>query len=144
MRPIQNGRHFADDIFKCISLNENLWISNKISLKCAPLCLIDNMAELVQIMDWRQLSETMLVCSTDAYMRHSHICISIWNHRRIVVSYSSNTPWGLLDFIPKVTFLTWIDGHLKFSKVLLVSPYISATLGKRGISGAIVWIINTC
>ena len=28
LRPRQNGRHFPDDIFKCIYLNENLWISN--------------------------------------------------------------------------------------------------------------------
>ena len=27
--PIQNGSHFADDIFKCISLNENVWIRLK-------------------------------------------------------------------------------------------------------------------
>ena len=26
LRPRQNGRHFADDIFKCIFLNENVWI----------------------------------------------------------------------------------------------------------------------
>ena len=31
-----NGRHFADDIFKCIFLNENVWISLKISLKFVP------------------------------------------------------------------------------------------------------------
>ena len=28
LRPRQNGRHFADDIFKCIFLNENVWIRN--------------------------------------------------------------------------------------------------------------------
>ena len=33
LRPRQNGCHFTDDIFKCIILNENFWISNKISLK---------------------------------------------------------------------------------------------------------------
>ena len=33
LRPRQNGRHFADDIYKCIFLNENVWISIKISLK---------------------------------------------------------------------------------------------------------------
>ena len=27
LRPWQNARHFADDIFKCIFLNENIWIS---------------------------------------------------------------------------------------------------------------------
>ena len=32
----QNGCHFADDIFKCIFLNENVWIPIKISLKFLP------------------------------------------------------------------------------------------------------------
>ena len=34
-RPRQNGRHFADadDIIKCIFLNENVWISIEILLK---------------------------------------------------------------------------------------------------------------
>ena len=33
LRPRQNGRHFADDLFKCIFLmNENIWIQNKIPL----------------------------------------------------------------------------------------------------------------
>ena len=33
LRPRQNGRHFADDNFKCLFLNENVWNSIKISLK---------------------------------------------------------------------------------------------------------------
>ena len=36
LRPRQNGRHFADDIFKCIFLNENVWISQTIPLKFIP------------------------------------------------------------------------------------------------------------
>ena len=32
LRPRQNGRHVSDDIFKCIFLNENVWISLKIWL----------------------------------------------------------------------------------------------------------------
>ena len=36
LRPRQNGRHFPDDIFKCISLKENVWISIKMSLKFVP------------------------------------------------------------------------------------------------------------
>ena len=32
----QNGLDFADDIFKCIFLNENLWILSKISMKYVP------------------------------------------------------------------------------------------------------------
>ena len=36
LKPRQNCRHFADDIFKCIFLNENVWISFKISMKFVP------------------------------------------------------------------------------------------------------------
>ena len=33
---MQNGRYFADDIFKCIFLYENVWIPIKISMKFVP------------------------------------------------------------------------------------------------------------
>ena len=36
MRPRQNGRHFAEDSFKRIFMNENVRISIKISLKFVP------------------------------------------------------------------------------------------------------------
>ena len=36
LRPRQNGHHFADDIFKCIFFNENVWISLKITLRIVP------------------------------------------------------------------------------------------------------------
>ena len=42
-----NGRYFADDIFKCIFLNENIWISINISLKFAPKGQINNIPTLV-------------------------------------------------------------------------------------------------
>ena len=42
LRPRQNGRHFPDDIFKGIFLNENEWISLKISLKFALKVRINN------------------------------------------------------------------------------------------------------
>ena len=62
----QNGRHFADDVFKCIFLNENVWFSLDISLKFVPKVLINNIPTLVQIMTRRlnganPLSEAMLV-----------------------------------------------------------------------------------
>ena len=66
LRPRQNRRHFADDIFKCIFLNENVWIAIKISLKFVPKGPINNISALVQIMAWRRpgdkpLSEPMMV-----------------------------------------------------------------------------------
>ena len=66
LRPRQNGRHLLDDIFKWIFLNENVWISIKISLKFVPRGPISNIPALVQIMAWRRpgdkpLSEPMMV-----------------------------------------------------------------------------------
>ena len=43
LRPKENGRHFADDIF----LNENVWIPVKISLKFVPKGPINNIPALV-------------------------------------------------------------------------------------------------
>ena len=75
LRPRQNGPHFPDDIFKCIFLNENVWISIKISLKFALKSLINNIPALVQIMAWRRqggmpLSEPMVV------RLPMHICVT--------------------------------------------------------------------
>ena len=36
LRPRQNGRHLPDDIFKCIFLNENVWMSLKITQIVSP------------------------------------------------------------------------------------------------------------
>ena len=69
LRPRQNGRHFADDIFKCIFLNDNIWIPINISLKFVPKGPINNIPALVQIMAWRRpgdkpLSKPMMVSLT--------------------------------------------------------------------------------
>ena len=47
LRPRKNGRHFADDTFKYIFLNENVIISFEISLKFVPKGPIDNISALV-------------------------------------------------------------------------------------------------
>ena len=75
LRPGKNGRHFADDIFKCIFLNENAWIPTKISLKFVPQGPINNIPALVQIMAWRRpgdkpLSEPMMASLP------THICVT--------------------------------------------------------------------
>ena len=46
VRMRQNGRHFADNIFKCIFLNENFWIQIKNSLKFVPKGPINNIPGL--------------------------------------------------------------------------------------------------
>ena len=75
LRPRQNGRHFADDDFKRIFLNENVWISIDISLKFISKGPIDNIPALVPIMAWRRsgdkpLSEPMIV------RLPTHICVT--------------------------------------------------------------------
>ena len=50
LRPRQNGRHFADAIFKRIFFNENVWISIEISLKFVPKGPINKIPALFQIM----------------------------------------------------------------------------------------------
>ena len=42
LMPRQHGRYFIDDIFKCIFLNENVWILLTISLKLVPKFPINN------------------------------------------------------------------------------------------------------
>ena len=66
LRPRQYGRHFPDDVFKCIGVNENMSILITISLKFVCMVLINNTPSLVQIMAWcrsgdKQLSEPMMV-----------------------------------------------------------------------------------
>ena len=86
LRLRQNGCRFADDIFKCVLLNENVWTSIKISLKFVPKGLINNIPALVQIMAWhwpggKALSEAMMVklhTHIYIYMHHSANCDFVW------------------------------------------------------------------
>ena len=111
LRPRQNGRHFADDIFKYIFLNENVSISLKISLKFVPKVPINNILALVQIMTWRRpgdqpLSEPMMVsllthiCFTRAqwvnwfeYCQHNRSCLVF------CISRCPNMPYKCIVFI---------------------------------------------
>ena len=66
LRMRQNGCHFADNVFKSIFLNENVWILIIIALKYVPEGPNNNIPALVQIMAWRRsgdkpLSEPMIV-----------------------------------------------------------------------------------
>ena len=93
LRPRQNGCHFADNIFKCIFLNENVWISIKISLNFVPRGPIKDIPALVQIMAWRcpgakPLSEPMMVSFL------THICVTRpqWVNWRLSVIFK-HPPW---------------------------------------------------
>ena len=47
LSPRQNGGHFAKDIFKCIIMNKNVWISIEISPKFVPKYPIKNIQSLL-------------------------------------------------------------------------------------------------
>ena len=73
--PLDKMAILADDIFKCIFLNENDIILIQISLKFVPKGLIDNDTALVDVKVSRRtgekpLPEPMPTQFTDAYMRH--------------------------------------------------------------------------
>ena len=75
LRPRQNGRHFADDTFNHIFVNENVRISIKFSLKFVPKSPINIHPALVQIMAWHRpgnkpLSEPVMVSLL------THICVT--------------------------------------------------------------------
>ena len=112
--PGQNGRHFTDNIFKSIFLNENVSILILISLKFVPNGLIDNTAALVWVMAWRwtgdkPLPEPMLTHFTEVGWGSPKWKMNIW-----VEHYASNAAISFdlghdLDLgfsIFKVKFLT--------------------------------------
>ena len=107
MRPTQNGRYFPDDIFKCIFLNENVWISIKISLKCVPKGRVNNVPALLQIMAWRRpgdkpLSEPMMVSLP------THICVSR-------PQWVKHIQWFHITWNIFVTCWLWSTSKCKFS-----------------------------
>ena len=75
LRPRRNEQKLADDIFKCIFFNENVWLSIKISLKFVPKGPINNIPALVQIMAWRRSGDKPLSESTMVILP-THICVT--------------------------------------------------------------------
>ena len=71
--PGQNGHHFADDIFRCIFMNEKFCILIKISLELVPMGPNDKNPALVQTRAWLRIaiSHHLKKCSLDS---RTHIC----------------------------------------------------------------------
>ena len=108
LRPRQNGHLFADDTFKRIFLNENIRISNKISLKFVPKGLINNIPAFVLIMAWRRpgdlsLSEPMLVRSL------THICLT-------------RPQWVIYEYFDSILSWTWLTGFWNGTNVFVAQP----------------------
>ena len=136
LRPRQNGRHFADDIFKRLFLNENIWIPMKISLKFVPKCSINNIPALVQIMAWRrpgdkQLSELMMInlpthicvtrpqwvnVQTDMKFHHSSSCLSRVGRRCKKFGVSLHWPYDI--YVENVHFHWFCQITAYFGSIL--------------------------
>ena len=79
--PRQNGRHFADQIFRYIFDNEKLCILLRISLKFVHTGPVANKPTLVQIMAWhlsvnKPLSEPLMAQFTDVYI-YIYVCVCV-------------------------------------------------------------------
>ena len=107
LRPRQNGRHFPDDIFKWIFLNENVWISINISLNFVPNGPINNNPILVQIMAWcrpgdKPLFEPMMV----SLLTHIYVTRPQWVKPKLEVLSRAKITTHILW--PKTSFvLIW-------------------------------------
>ena len=72
----KNGRQFPDDIFKCIFVDEKVWIFLKISLKFVSKFRIYNIPALAQIMAWRRSGDKPLLEQTMVSLL-THICVTL-------------------------------------------------------------------
>ena len=127
LRPRRNEQHFADDIFKRIFFNKNVWISITISLKFVPKGPINNIPALVQIMAWRRpgdkpLSEPMMVRST------THICVT----RPQWVKMASKGETIIAGF------------HMIIHVFMVINVPTSATLMKMTFERSFVSIVFKC
>ena len=136
LRPRQNGCHFPDNIFKCIFLNEEVWIAIKISLKFVRKSPVYNIPALVQIMAWRRprekpLSEPMMVSLRRIYML---LCLDNLKHKsdfeltkeKTLHISPSLVSWGM----PLVSKWEKIDCIITAHPVLLTRILTRITLNK--------------
>ena len=126
VRPRQNGRHFADDTFNRIFVNENVRIAIEFSLKFVLKRPINNIPALVQIMAWRRrlqatchdLNQWWLIyrrinaslglneltipsqgpCNLKPYVLNCSGTLQIWTSIHILHNFSSSKWWKLWKF----------------------------------------------
>ena len=94
--------HFPDDIFKCIFLNENVWISIKNFIEVVPKVPINNIPALVQIMAWRRLGDKPLYEPMIVSLL-THICVMLtklwWPRSMAPYGVTSHHEGRLVHFI---------------------------------------------
>ena len=116
LRPRQDGRHFADDIFMCIFLNENCCILIKFSLVYVRKGPTDNDPALVEIMAWRRsgnkpLSKPMMIALP------THICVTRpqWVNIAVILIPSKTNMLALLQMKKKAYVHSWCN-YVMFTK----------------------------
>ena len=113
LRPRQNGRHFPDDSFKWIFLNENVWISIEVSLKFVPNGSINNVPALVQIMACRLTGANL----NQWWLVHWRIYASLGLNELINVIRTYSTGYMSRIWTIYITYLhisTYISGRCVF------------------------------
>ena len=128
LSPRQDGRHFADDIFKCIFLNENVWIPIKISLKFVPKGPINNIPAWLGAI--QALFEPMMV----------NLPTHVWSGKNIpiimhTVQVMFCCGWQLPIFF-KVTWLTLGQQYIIFQHYW---SFVSDSTGHGWISKEQWW-----
>ena len=96
--PGQNGRLFADDIFRCIFVNEQFCFFIKISLKFVPKSPIDNNPALVKIMAWHRIGDKPLSEPMLTYF-HWRIYVALWGKELknpLEFKYLPDKSWNLI------------------------------------------------
>ena len=92
LRPKRNRRHLADNIFKCIFLNENVLLAIKISLEFIP---IESISALGQIMAWHRPGAS----------HYLNLCCVVYS--RIHASLGLNELMVVLRYVHCVTRFEW-------------------------------------
>ena len=139
LRPRQNGRHFADGIFKCIFLNENIWIPIKISLKFVPKGPINNNPSLVQIMVWRRLGAKPL---SEPMMGSllTHICVTLpqWVNNGLLADSTKPLPEPILTYHQtiKVQWHSAISWGIPQSSIIKINSIITVLKFHSNLLGA--------
>ena len=143
LRQRQNDRHFADDTFNRIFMNENVRILIKFSLKLVPRGPVNNIPALVQIMAWRHpggtpLSEPVMgsllthICVTrPQWVKMPCLSHAIWHGAYLKIYCSGQFPVESIEF-----HLHLISVHqLMWGSIILINKRL-----RNLISGNYIWL----
>ena len=133
LRPKRNRRHFADDIFKCIFLNENVLLAIKISLEFIPKGPIKSISALGQIMAWRRPGDKPL---------SEPICCVVYS--RIHASLGLNELMAVMRYVRCVTWFEWTWIYRNCRRFTIVFTDVLVPFGARPFTTIIMALPGRC